>query len=299
MISEAVTLPQIKRGILGKEREYPIVDDDKEWYEEHKKEVLNTIEKALNVDDKTLKIKLQKFDTDKFFTNDRPRKLKIKNLLKAVRKNFISEVERMRQTEDKTIGIESQYEMMKMKDGVEVYAVYTPLANRYLTHTKLWVQGCFSPTWCIASSSANNLWNQYQLYEADFPSVFIVAQKTKTGYNPIKYELKCNPNKSSQFKNGEISLKDWVDEWREPEQHEESFNETSLFESFNITVNELENVVYKLVNSEKSSHFSKKYGKEMFDLYTKKIKSGDEDTKMEYLTKACKNGTFIYFVIKK
>ena len=27
LITEAVTLPQIRRGILGKERNYPIVDD--------------------------------------------------------------------------------------------------------------------------------------------------------------------------------------------------------------------------------------------------------------------------------
>ena len=295
MITEAVTLPQIRRGIVGKEKEIPVIDSDKEWYEEHKKEVLNTIEKALNVDDKTLKNKLQKFDTDEFFTNDKPRKLKIKNLLKAVRKNFISEVERMHQTEDKTIGIESQYEMMKMENGVEVYAVYTPMANRYLTHTKLWVQGCFSPTWCIASSSANNLWNYYRLYEAKYPSVFIVTQKTKNGYNKEKYELKCNPHKSTSFKDGEISLEEWVDEWREPQQHEENYNDTSLFDSFNITPNELENTIRKLVNSKKAEGFSKKFGKEMINLYTKKIKSGDEDTKLEYLTKACKNGTFINF----
>ena len=298
MISEAVTLPQIRRGIIGKEKEIPVIDSDKEWYEEHKKEVLNTIEKALNVDDKTLKIKLQKFDTDDFFTKDKPRKLKIKNLLKAVRKNFISEVERMRQTEDKTIGIDSQYEMMKMENGVEVYAVYTPMANRYLTHNKLWVQGCFSPTWCIASSSANNYWNMYHLYEADFPSVFIVAQKKNSVYNPIKYELKCNPYKSLQFKTGEISLKDWVDEWREPEQHEEKYNETSLFDSFNITVEDLENTIRKLVNSKKAEDFSKKYGKKMIDFYAEKINSGDEDAKLEYLTKACKNGTFINFCDK-
>lgn len=295
MITEAVTLPQIRRSIIGKEKEFPVIDSDKEWYEEHKKEVLNTIEKALNVDDKTLKNKLQKFDTDEFFTNDKPRKLKIKNLLKAVRKNFISEVERSRMTEEKTTGIESQYEMMKMKNGVEVYAVYTPMANRYLTHTKLWVKGCFSPTWCIASSSANNYWNHYHLYDAEFPSVFIVSQKKNGVYNPLKYELKCNPNKSTQFKNDEISLEEWVDEWRNPEQNERDFDDTSLFDSFNITPNELENTIRKLVNSKKAEGFSKKYGKEMIDLYTKKIETGDEDTKLEYLTKACKNGTFINF----
>lgn len=295
MLSEAVTLPQIRRGIIGKEKEIPVIDSDKEWYEEHKKEVLNTIEKALNVDNKTLKNNLQKFDTDDFFTNDKPRKLKVKELLKSVRKNFISEVERMRQTEDKTIGIESQYEMMKMENGVEVYAVCTPMANHYLTHTKLWVQGCFSPTWCIASSSANNFWNYYHLYEAKYPSVFIVAQKTKNGYNKEKYELKCNPHNSTLFKDGEISLEEWVDEWRNPEQNERDFDDTSLFDSFNITANELENTIRKLVNSKKSSTFSKKFGVEMLNLYTEKIKSGNEDTKMEYLIKACKNGTFINF----
>ena len=79
VLTEAVTLPQIRRGILGKEREYPVIEDDKEWYDEHKDEVLKTIEKALIVDDKTLKNRLQKFDTEDFFTNDKPRKLKIKD----------------------------------------------------------------------------------------------------------------------------------------------------------------------------------------------------------------------------
>ena len=61
VLTEAVTLPNIRQGILGKKgkKEYPVIDSDKEWYEEHKDEVLKTIEKALNVNDKTLKIKLQ------------------------------------------------------------------------------------------------------------------------------------------------------------------------------------------------------------------------------------------------
>ena len=260
VLTEAVTLPNIRQGILGKKgmKEYLVVDDDKEWYDEHKKEILSTIEKALNVDDKTLKIKLQKFDTDPYFTNDKPRKLKVRKLLKAVRRNFISQVERSRMTEDKTIGIEAQYEMMKMGNGVEVYAVYTPMANRYLTHTKLHVNGCFSPSWCIASSNANNMWNQYHIYEADYPSVFIVAQKTENGYNPVKYELKCRPFKSKRFRDGEITLYEWVDEWRDPEQNEETYDETSLFKKFNIYLVSLENTIRKLVNSEKSSTFSKK-----------------------------------------
>lgn len=252
MISEAVTLPQIRRGILGKEREYPVIDSDKEWYLNHKDEILSTIEKALNVDNKTLKIKLQKFDTDDFFTNDKPRKLKIKELLKAVRRNFISQVERSRNTEDKTIGIEAQYEMMEMKNGVEVYAVYTPMANRYLAHTKLWVQGCFSPTWCIASSDANNAWNQYHLYKAEYPSVFIVAQKTVNGYNREKYELKCDPQKSSKFKKNKLSLKEWVDEWRNPNQKEKTIDETSIFDTFKISLEDLQNTIRNLVNSIKN-----------------------------------------------
>ena len=300
ILTEAVTLPNIRQGILGKKgkKEYPVIDSDKEWYEKHKDEVLKTIDKALNDEDKTLKIKLQKFDTDDFFTDDKPRKLKVKELLKAVRRNFISQVERSRKTEDKTIGIEAQYEMMEMGNDVEIYAVYTPMANRHLTHTKLWVQGCYSPTWCIASSTANNMWNHYHLYEAEYPSVFIVAQKTVSGYNKEKYELKCDPHKSVSFKDGEISLEEWVDEWRNPTQTEKTIDETSIFDTFKITPEDLENTIRKLLNSKKSSNFSKKFGKEMLNLYTEKINSGDEDTKMEYLTKACKNGTFINFITK-
>ena len=295
VLTEAVTLPQIRRGILGKDHEYPVIDSDEEWYETRKKEILSTIEKALNVDDKTLKNKLQKFDTWDYFTNDKPRKLKIKELLGAVRKNFISQVERSRNTEEKTSGIEAQYEMISTEEGVEIYAVYTPMANRHLTHSKLWVQGCYSPSWCIASSTANNYWNTYHLYEAEYPSVFIVAQKTGNRYETEKYELKCDPHKSISFKEGKITLDEWVDEWRDPEQNEKTYEETSLFDYIDISVEELEDAIRELVNSKKSEGFSKKFGREMLKLYTEKIKSGDENEKMEYLTKACRNGTFINF----
>lgn len=295
MISEAVTLPQIRRGIIGKEKEIPVIESDKEWYEEHKSEILSTLEKALNVDDKTLKIKLQKFDTDKFFTNDRPRKLKVKELVRAVRKNFISEVERSKMSEDKTTGFEDQYEMAKMKNGVEVYAVYTPLANRYLAHTKLKSEGSIPPQWCIASSSAANHWSTYFLYLSEYPSVFIVAQKNKSGiYNPMKYQIKCGymGSGSLQFKNGKKSLENWISELRDPKQDEENCDDTSLFKNFDITLEELEEVIRKLVNTEKAKGFSKKYGREMIQDFSDKIKNGDEDTKMKYLIKACKNGLF-------
>ena len=122
----------------------------------------------------------------------------------------------------------------------------------------------------------------------------------KNGYNKEKYELKCDPHNSSHFKNYEMDVRAWVDEWRNPEQNEEenSFEGTSLFDTFKITPEDLENTMRKLVNSKKAEGFSKKFGKEMLNLYAKKINSGNEDTKMEYLTKACKNGTFINFCDK-
>lgn len=295
IITEAVTLPQIRRGIVGKEKEFPVIESDKEWYEDHKSEILSTLEKVLNVDDKTLKIKLQKFDTDDFFTNDKPRKLKVKEFVKSLRRNFVSQVERGRNSEDKSRSIEAQYEMMEMKNGVEVYAVYTPMANRYLTHTKLHVEGCFRPTWCIASSTANNFWNTYHLYDTDFPSVFIVCQKKNGVYNPIKYELKCDPFNSLDFDDGDIDLKEWVDEWRNPGQEEENYEDTSLFDEFDISCEDLENTIRKLINTVKASSFSEKYGRKMINRYGVKIRKGDEDEKMQYLVKACKNGTITNF----
>ncbi len=294
----AVTLPNIRQGILGKKgmKEYPIVDDEKEWYENHKEEFLSTIEKVLNVDDKTLKNNLQKFDTEPYFTNEKPRKLKPKELLKAVEKKFISQVERSRNTEEKTTGIEDQYEMTKMGNGVEVYAVYTPMANRYLSHKKLKSENSIMPQWCIASSSAEVHWSEYFLYLADYPSVFIVTQKRKDGnYAPIKYEIKCAPKSSKLFKEGEIPLKNWIDEIRDPEQKERDLNNTSIFNYFNISLEELEIVIRDLVISKKALDFSKKYGKEMTLLYSEKIRYGNADEKMEYLTKSCKNGLFYNF----
>ena len=181
---------------------------------------------------------------------------------------------------------------MALKNGIEVYAVYTPLVNQQLTHKILKTET--SPSWCIASSSANHYWSYYKLYNAEYPAVFIVARKLKTGsYDDTKYELKCNPTKTSDFKNGNLTLSDFVDEWRNPLQSERTVSETSLFKNFGIDEKYLENAIRKLMNSSKAKGFSKRYGNDMRSKFTEKISNAkNAKERRQYLIRACQNGTF-------
>lgn len=265
MIFESTSLFQIRKSVLGKGNPIRIGKEEIDWFEktQNKERFIKLLNKILDSDTKNELKSLQSFDTDDYFVMDeetKKRYLKPQSLFNILSSKIDAIKERKIYTNNKSDkSIEAQYQKLSLKNGIELYAVYTPLANQQLTHKILKTKT--APTWCIASSTANTFWSSYDLYNAEYPAVFIVARKLKSGeYEDTKYELKCNPKKTVDFKNGLISLKDFVDEWRNPNQRESNFSNTSLFKNFDIDKDYLEKAIRKLMNSNKAKSFSKKYG---------------------------------------
>lgn len=302
MIFESTSLFQIRKSVLGKGNPIRIGKEEIDWFEktQNKERFIKLLNKILDSDSKNELKSLQSFDTDDYFVMDEETKkrcLKPQSLFNILSSKIDAIKERKIYTNNKSDkSIEAQYQKLSLKNGIELYAVYTPLANQQLTHKILKTKTV--PTWCIASSTANTFWSSYDLYNAEYPTVFIVARKLKSGeYEDTKYELKCNPKKTVDFKNGLISLKDFVDEWRNPNQRESNFFNTSLFKNFGIDKDYLEKAIRKLMNSNKAKSFSKKYGKQMRTKFNKKISNTkNEKEKRQYLIRACQNGTFIDYI---
>ena len=111
--------------------------------------------------------------------------------------------------------------------NIEVFIPFNAIANQYLSHTVLTKPGQTIPTWCIASSNANNTWDSYRLNEKKYPPVFIFCRKSAKGdaYDDNKYEVvftgdyaiedfENNPNFIYNAGIEEI-------EWRHPAQEED------------------------------------------------------------------------------
>ena len=298
LLSESTPLTQIRKSVMGKGNPMRISKAEEDWFNksQNKERFIKLMSKILNNDAKNEFKSLQSIDTDPYFEIDeesKKRSFKPHSLFDALSLKMDAIKEKKIFTNSKSDkSIEAQYQKLALKSGVELYAVYTPLANQHLTHKILKTET--APTWCIASSSANHYWSYYKLYNAEYPAVFIVARKLKSGaYDDMKYELKCDPSKTSLFKNGDMSLSDFVDEWRNPLQTEKTISQTSLFKNFGIDEKYLENAIRKLMNSTKAKGFSKKYGSEMREKFTNKISNTkNERERRQYLIRACQNGTF-------
>ena len=298
LLSESTPLTQIRKSVIGKGNPMRIAKDEEVWFSksQNKERFIKLLSKILDNDTKNELKSLQSIDTDPYFEIDEETKkrcFKPQSLYNALVSKIDAIKERKIYSNSKSDkSLEAQYQKLALKNGIEVYAVYTPLANQQLTHKILKTET--SPTWCIASSSANHYWSYYKLYNAEYPAVFIVARKLKSGsYDDTKYELKCDPTKTSYFKNGHMTLSDFVDEWRNPLQSEKTVSETSLFKNFGIDEKYLENAIRKLMNSSKAKGFSKKYGSDMRSKFTEKISNAkNEQERRQYLIRACQNGTF-------
>ena len=298
LLSESTPLTQIRKSVMGKGNPIRVGKEELNWFEksQNKDRFIKLLNKILDNDTKNELKSLQSIDTDPYFEIDEETKkrcFKPQSLYNALVSKIDAIKERKIYTNSKSDkSLESQYQKLTLKNGIEVYAVYTPLANQQLTHKILKTET--SPSWCIASSSANHYWSYYKLYNAEYPAVFIVARKLKTGsYDDVKYELKCNPTKTSDFKNGNLALSDFVDEWRNPLQSEKTVSETSLFKNFGIDEKYLENAIRKLMNSSKAKGFSKRYGNDMRSKFTEKISNAkNAKERRQYLIRACQNGTF-------
>lgn len=260
-----VTLSDIRRGILNKGHQFKIASASKRWYNNNKDDLLALLTDIVTSDNKTVRQKMQKFDTDPYFRIEKgesKRSLQPKHLMNALEYEFSSTKVADEYSKDKAAGLNDQYEKIVLDNGVEIYAVYTPAANIRLAHKTLHMKGYPTPGWCIASpSSAFNAWDQYDLYEAEAPCVFIVYKEGE----PKKYELKGNPEKCLDFKNRKIRLKAFIDEWRDPQQIERAIESTTLFDTMGISYDTLENAIRHLMNSKKAKLFSAKYGKQMVD----------------------------------
>ena len=294
MINEMVTLSQIRKALLGKDKHYPIKDD--EWLENNKKEFMKLLDMSVgNETDKTLSAKMRKWKTDNYFTNDKPRQLDAERLYNDLQYKYATEMGKLNYRATRgSDSMSDQYEMKKTGDDVEVYAVYTPEANVYLAHTKLRTKTV--PGWCIASSSANYYWNDlYDLSESDYPSVYIVAQKKNGVYNDWKYELACNPHRTKKFAEGNIGLDDLIDEWRDPLQNEEEMDETSLFEKFKITEKQLEDTIRSLMLSEKGKKYIENFSIKFFKEVEARLKKCSNVERIEFLVNACKMGNIVRY----
>lgn len=302
-LNESMSLNDLRKRLLsdekGEGKSLKIYKKEQKWYDENKKELIKNLNMILGKDKEDDLKSLVNLDTEPYFVN---KELKPKTLCDDLGRKISATKSRVNYTKSNNSGISNQYEMIELSNGVELYAVYTPVANSTLTHKILKTKT--QPTWCIASSSASYYWNYYKLYNAYYPAVFIVAQKLSDGtYNDMKYELKCSPKKTEYFAHYDrITLPQLVDEWRNPTQTEKTFKETSLFNEFKITPKELTDGIRKLMTSEKGKSFSKNFGKDMMDDFNFNIKKNkNNNERIEFLIKACQNGTFqkFYKQVKK
>lgn len=292
-LDERVTINDIRKGMLGKGHEFRVANNSRFWYRRNKNDLLDLLTNITTSDNKNVKQKMQKFNTDPYFEtdDDHKRSLKPEELMNALEYEFSSVSVADEHAGNKSTGLSDQYEKMVLDNGVEIYAVYTPIANIQLAHSILHKQGDPAPTWCIASpSDASSMWNYYNLYQAELPCVFIVYKKGE----PKKYEIKAYPDKCLAFKNKKIRLGNFIDELRDPSQTEKDISDTSLFDIMEISIITLENAIRHLMSTKKAEEFSAKYGKEMFNSLTDvHFLSGKE--RILELTKLAKNGMLSNF----
>ena len=303
-LNEAMSLNDLRKKLIqdekGEGKSLIISKNEQKWNDKNKNHLIKILNLVVGKDREDDLKSLTSFDTTPYFDN---KELKPKSLSDDLGRKISAVKQRVAYSlANGDNVISNQYEMMEIKNGVEVYAVYTPIANATLTHKILRTET--QPSWCIASSSAPYYWSFYKLYNAYCPAVFIVAQKLPDGtYNDMKYELKCNPNKTWDFATYEwITLPKLVDEWRNPIQSERTYKETSLFKNFDITLQELTNTIRKLMKTDKAKSFSENFGMDMMLKFKNKIKKNKNDEeRIEFLIKACQNGLLnkFYKQIKK
>lgn len=105
-----------------------------------------------------------------------------------------------------------------------IFIPFIPRANRFLSHNVLTSPGQTVPTWCIAASGAESMWERYDLYNQEYPPVFIFCRKSGIGdkYDDNKYEVVFTKLKTTGAVNGKASIFAFEDEieWRNPKQNE-------------------------------------------------------------------------------
>ena len=102
------------------------------------KYLIKLLNKILDNDSQNELKSLQSIDTDPYFVIDEETKkrcFKPQSLFNALNSKIDAIKERKIYTNSKSDkSLESQYQKLALKNGIEVYAVYTPLANQQLSH---------------------------------------------------------------------------------------------------------------------------------------------------------------------
>lgn len=270
LLLENMSLGEVKKRI--KNNTLKVDSADKEWYnnENNRKELIDTITYANTTGH------LKNFNTGPYLKNKTffPVKLMTELELKLAEIESKKFIERGK----------NNFDSVTIGNDITVYAPYTPEAN-----TKLAYKGVVKgrdpyPTWCIASpTSRETFWEMYSINESDYPAVFLIIKDGITDnailYNKYKkpfrgqahnlrYELlgSVDEEKINSFLAGDISLDDYIREWRNATQEESSFNDTTLFKNLGISEKELANAIRKLlIRAKANKEFSERFSKWRLD----------------------------------
>lgn len=301
-LNENLSLSQLRKKIeeeienrkAGKTNKALRIDMDEEvWFEDEKNqaELLSLVKKVVGKDKLQNLKSLSNYDVSRVFKNKTLKPLSLKKDLTQK----IASVEGRNRWSSQKENLDSEYEMMISDNGTEVYSVFTPRANIYLSHKLL--KSSIQPVWCTASpGDAYSRWVSYGFHTAKYPAVFIIAKKNGNMHDKMKYQIVFYPDKVEAYVDGEIGLADAIMEWRDAGQTEKTYGDTSLFRYMGISVQDLSAIIHSLMISNKGSQYSKKFGYDYFKNEEKNIKkaaaSGDDYKRIKLLVQSCQNGTF-------
>ena len=307
-LNEGISLAELRKKII--KGDVKASSDETEWYndEENKKSLLTTIGNVVGPNaDKELNLKLRSLDTDDYYKKG---VIKPKSLRNDLRHKILT-LKAREDYNNSGITLEDQYEKIKIGNGLELYSVYTPKANVYLSFNIL--KSNQVPTWCIASpSTSNKFWGEYNLWKSEYPAVFIIVKHGKTmikkrdkdgsfvldekGKNVmeevtnLKYEIRLNIDEIESFLENYVSLNDVIAEIRDAHQHEREYTESSFYDYMDLTESDFDSAMRKLLTSKKAHSFSKLFGKNSYETIYSEVKSEDDETRQMALLKACQMG---------
>ena len=307
-LNEGISLAELRKKIIKGDIEAS--SEESEWYsdEDNKKSLITTLGRVVGPNaNKDLNLKLRSLDTDDYY-----KKGVIKP--KSLRDDLKYKILTLKAKEDynnSNITLEDQYEMIKIGNGIELYSVFTPKANTYLSFNLL--KSNQIPTWCIASpSSANKFWGEYNLWKSEYPAIFIIVKRGKTmikkkdengnfvldenGKNEmeevtnLKYEIRLDIDEIEHFLENYVILNDVIAEFRDALQHEREYIESSFYDYMDLTESDFDSAMKKLLTSKKANSFSKCFGKNSYETIYSEVKSKDDETRQMALLKACQMG---------
>lgn len=232
LLLDDMSLPAYRKNITSfaksntlKSKVHP---DEVDFISNHLDDFIDKVKSA----EKSDKLKSQIGPADSFITQDK--KYRPETLYKTI--DLYSDIDsssdkiRVKNKQDKELRskYKNSFASYEVPDtDIVVFIPFNAIANQYLSHTVLTKPGQTVPTWCIASSNANNTWDSYRLNEKKYPPVFIFCRKFGAGdaYDDNKYEVVFTGDYAQdEFENNPLfiynaSVEDI--EWRHPAQEED------------------------------------------------------------------------------